>query len=44
MIAPTISSVLPANTLIVPQRQVSRPIRAAAIQRVPIATRVCPAL
>ena len=44
IIAPSISSTLPASTLMVPQRHVSRPIRAAAMHSVPIATNVCPAL
>src|SRR6202165_3955362 len=44
MIAPRISSALPAITLIVPQRQVSLPIRAVAMHSVPIPTSVWPAL
>ncbi len=38
MNAPMIRSALPASTLIVAQRQVSRPIKAAAMHNVPIAT------
>src|ERR1700674_402180 len=44
MIAPRISSALPAITLIVPHRHVSRPTRAAAMHSVPIATSVWPPL